>query len=101
MNYRNIINSKVDIYSVKTELSENNIWQHHEIFWKSVWSIVRIINLRAKQRQYQFISKWIENFPSKFVVQMNGQKYQPIQDVISDKNNDITMFFATKKDETK
>lgn len=99
MNYLNSLNFKGDVYSIKIELSENNIWRRREIFWKSMWFTVKIINLRAKQRQYQFVSKWVENMPKNFAVYVNGEKYQLIQDVISDKTNDMTMFFAVKKDE--
>lgn len=96
MNYLKTLNFNVDIYSVKTELSEDNVWYNSEIFWKSMWFSVRIINLRAREMKYHFTAKWINDFPKKFVVCMNGEKYKPIQSVISDKCNDVITFFAVK-----
>lgn len=97
MKYLKILNLNADIYSVKTELSEENVWRNSEDFWKSMWFSIQIINLHSKEMKYRFTAKWVDNFPPKFVVYMNGEKYKPIQSVISDKNNDVIMFFAVKK----
>lgn len=97
MNYLKTLQFRADVYSVKTELSEDNVWYNSEKFWKSVWFSVRVINLRAKEMKYHFTTKWIDDFPQKFVVYMNGEKYKSIQSVISDKGNDIITFFAIKK----
>lgn len=97
MNYSKILNFKADVYSVKSELSECNVWCNSETFWKSMWFSVQIVNLRAKEMKYHFITRWIKDFPKKFVVYIDGEKYKPIQSVISDKNNDVIMFFCHKK----
>lgn len=97
MNYHRSTNAYVEVYEIKEELSDNNIWKNREILWKKVWVSIKPTNLKS-QLQYRFIAKWLPNFPDKFVVKLFDTTFKPIKQTIIDKNHDIIMFFAIKKE---
>ena len=88
MKYSQRWNLNGKVYSLKQELSEQNVWYEKATFWKDVWFSVQIATLKSEKRQYLFIARWDESFPEKFKVSFPEGIFSPINEPIIDRKNE-------------